>query len=122
MAPDLDALLARLRLSPDDERELRASLARKNQELAAQKDDEIATLVAQKDDEIATLVAQKDDEIAELATLVAQKDEEIAQRDEVIDTMQRKIQRIECARIASAFASRALVARPCRRACKTRCR
>ena len=111
MAPDLDALLARLRLSPDDERELRASLARKNQELAAQKDDEIATLVA-----------QKDDEIAELATLVAQKDEEIAQRDEVIDTMQRKIQRIECARIASAFASRALVARPSRRACKPRCR
>ena len=100
MAPDLDALLARMRLSPDDERELRASLARK-------------------DTELAELAARKD---TELATLVAQKDEEIAQRDEVIDTMQRKIQRIECARIASAFASRALVARPCRRACKTRCR
>ena len=111
MAPDLDALLARMRLSPDDERELRASLARK--------DTELAELAARKDTELAELAARKD---TELATLVAQKDEEIAQRDEVIDTMQRKIQRIECARIASAFASRALVARPCRRACKTRCR
>ena len=117
-APDLDALLARLRLSPDDERELRASLARKDEALATQKEQELAALAAQKDREIATLatlVARKDRELAK-------QDELNAQKDEVIDTMQRKIQRIECARIASAFASRALVARPCRRACKTRCR
>ena len=111
-----DALLSRL--SPEDMRLVTAALAQKDKELAeltAQKDRELAELAAQKDRELAELAAQKDREIAK-------RDELAAHKDEVIDTMQRKIQRIECARIASAFASRALVARPCRRECRLKCR
>ena len=114
-----DALLSRL--SPEDVRSVMAAIAQKDRELAAKdrelaaKDRELAELAAQKDRELAELAAQKDREIAK-------RDELAAHKDEVIDTMQRKIQRIECARIASAFASRALVARPCRRECRLKCR
>ena len=101
--PDFDALLAQLRLSPEVERALKTAHHRELTALATKKEEELTILASKKDEEIAAHV--------ELGYM----------KDETINTMQRKIQTIECARVASAFSSRALVARPCRRACQTTC-
>lgn len=65
----------------------------------------------------ASLMAAKDAEEAKAAAALKVKDAIIAEKDEALDAMQRKNQRLECKHIARAFAVRVLIARPCRREC-----
>ena len=69
----------------------------------------------------ASLAAAKDAEYAKVQAKIEKalkaKDAIIAEKDEALDAMQRKNQRLECEHIARAFATRAFIARPCRREC-----